>query len=190
MKKLCFAVLCLLLLLAGCAKAPAEPAVTATTAPAIVTTKPEPTTEPTNPDGEIPWDFPEVEPMTYEEYFSEKREITVDPGSLEGFYMTEINGVILLWKEGGQRREAVLYRGEKGTECDWMILAKDRLFGIQDDSTVVSVPVRKRNSSPRRTDLCSRICCMQTTGCCISLPKTRMAVPFIGCTFRKKDWTA
>ena len=66
----------LLLLLAGCAKAPAEPAVTATAAPAVPATETTKPTEPETPEVTLPWDFPEVEPMTYEEYFSEKREVT------------------------------------------------------------------------------------------------------------------
>ena len=76
MKKRYLIALCLLLLLAGCAKAPAEPAVTATAAPTVPATE---TTKPTKPEPTevtLPWDFPEVEPMTYEEYFSEKREVT------------------------------------------------------------------------------------------------------------------
>ena len=82
-----FFIACLLLLLAGCAKAPAEPAVTATTAPTVPATEATKPTNPTTPKLALPWDFPEVEPMTYEEYFSEKREIT------ETFNKNEVDNV-------------------------------------------------------------------------------------------------
>ena len=117
---------CLLLMLTGCAKSPAEPAVTATTAPTVPaaeTTKP---TKPTTPKLALPWDFPEVEPMTYEEYFSEKREIT------ETFNKDEVDNV----------RGFETLPDKIRSDCEWNILSKDKAFGIRDDKTVVMLDFR------------------------------------------------
>ena len=128
-----FFIACLLLLLAGCAKAPAEPAVTATTAPTVPaaeTTKP---TKPTTPKLALPWDFPEVEPMTYEEYFSEKREIT------ETFNKDEVDNV----------RGFETLPDKIRSDCEWYILSKDKAFGIRYDKTVVMLDFR----TMEKTDL-------------------------------------
>ena len=117
---------CLLLLLAGCTEAPAEPAVTATTAPTVPaaeTTKP---TKPTTPKLALPWDFPEVEPMTYEEYFSEKREIT------ETFNKDEVDNV----------RGFETLPDKIRSDCEWYILSKDKAFGVRDSKTVVMLDFR------------------------------------------------
>ena len=124
---------CLLLLLASCAKAPAEPAVTATTAPTVPaaeTTKP---TKPTTPKLALPWDFPEVEPMTYEEYFSKKREIT------ETFNKDEVDNV----------RGFETLPDKIRSDCEWYILSKDKAFGIRYDKTVVMLDFR----TMEKTDL-------------------------------------
>ena len=126
MKKRYLVTLCLLLLLAGCAKAPAEPTVTATTAPTIPTTE---TTKPTKPEPTevtLPWDFPEVEPMTYEEYFSEKREIT------ETFNKDEVDNV----------RGFETLPDKIRSDCEWNILSKDKAFGVRDRKTVVMLDFR------------------------------------------------
>ena len=133
MKKRYLIVLCLLLLLPSCAKAPAEPTVTATTAPTVPTkeatkpTKPEPT------EVTLPWDFPEVEPMTYEEYFSEKRAIT------ETFNKDEVDNV----------RGFETLPEKIRSDCEWNILSKDKAFGIRDDKTVVMLDFR----TMEKTDL-------------------------------------
>lgn len=124
---------CLLLLLAGCTEAPAEPAVTATTAPTVPaaeTTKP---TKPTTPKLALPWDFPEVEPMTYEEYFSEKREIT------ETFNKDEVDNV----------RGFETLPDKIRSDCEWYILSKDKAFGVRDSKTVVMLDFR----TMEKTDL-------------------------------------
>lgn len=133
MKKRYLIALCLLLLLAGCAKAPAEPAVTATTAPTVPaaeTTKP---TKPTTPKLALPWDFPEVEPMTYEEYFSEKREIT------ETFNKDEVDNV----------RGFETLPDKIRSDCEWNILSKDKAFGVRDSKTIVMLDFR----TMEKTDL-------------------------------------
>ena len=117
---------CLLLLLAGCAKAPAEPAVTATTAPTVPTKEATKPTNPTTPKLALPWDFPEVEPMTYEEYFSEKREIT------ETFNKNEVDNV----------RGFETLPEKIRSDCEWNILSKDKAFGVRDSKTVVMLDFR------------------------------------------------
>lgn len=133
MKKRYLIALCLLLLLAGCAKAPAEPAVTATTAPTVPATE---TTKPTKPEPTevtLPWDFPEVEPMTYEEYFSEKREIT------GAFNKDEVDNV----------RGFETLPDKIRSDCEWNILSKDKAFGVRDSKTVVMLDFR----TMEKTDL-------------------------------------
>lgn len=128
-----FFIACLLLLLPSCAKAPAEPAVTATTAPTVPaaeTTKP---TKPTTPKLALPWDFPEVEPMTYEEYFSKKREIT------ETFNKDEVDNV----------RGFETLPDKIRSDCEWNILSKDKAFGVRDSKTVVMLDFR----TMEKTDL-------------------------------------
>ena len=160
MKKRFLIVLCLLLLLAGCAKAPAEPAVTATTAPTV------PTTEATKPtkleptEVTLPWDFPEVEPMTYEEYFSEKREVTENYcEDADRLFLVEndIKTVYSLRDEHGRlvlRRHPyddiektleVLCEDEENSQ--WMILAKDRAFAVQDDRSIIMLDLRTMEKS-------------------------------------------
>ena len=126
MKKRYLVTLCLLLLLAGCAKAPAEPAVTATTAPTVPTKEATKPTNPTTPKLALPWDFPEVEPMTYEEYFSEKRAIT------ETFNKDEVDNV----------RGFETLPEKIRSDCEWNILSKDKAFGIRDDKTIVMLDFR------------------------------------------------
>ena len=128
-----FFIACLLLLLAGCAKAPAEPAVTATTAPTVPATEATRPTETTMPELALPWDFPEVEPMTYEEYFSEKREIA------ETFNTDEVDNV----------RGFETLPEKIRSDCEWYILSKDKAFGIRDDKTVVMLDFR----TMEKTDL-------------------------------------
>lgn len=164
MKKRYLVTLCLLLLLAGCAKAPAEPAVTATTVPTVPTTEATKPTKPETPEVTLPWDFPEVEPMTYEEYFSEKREITeVFPGnepvgvgtqemlyekggtSLCYFLEKQTGKLVLMsrpfWYDiGGRQAVATLCDDDPG--CEWYILSKDKAFGIRDDKTIVMLDFR------------------------------------------------
>lgn len=133
MKKRYLVTLCLLLLLAGCAKSPAEPAVTATVAPTVPATE---TTKPTKPEPTevtLPWDFPEVEPMTYEEYFSEKRAIT------ETFNKDEVDNV----------RGFETLPEKIRSDCEWNILSKDKAFGIRDDKTIVMLDFR----TMEKTDL-------------------------------------
>lgn len=124
---------CLLLLLPSCAKAPAEPTVTATTAPTIPTTEATKPTNPTTPKLALPWDFPEVEPMTYEEYFSEKREIT------ETFNKNEVDNV----------RGFETLPEKIRSDCEWNILSKDKAFGVRDSKTVVMLDFR----TMEKTDL-------------------------------------
>ncbi len=133
MKKRYLIVLCLLLLLAGCAKAPAEPAVTATTAPTVPATEATRPTETTMPELALPWDFPEVEPMTYEEYFSEKREIA------ETFNTDEVDNV----------RGFETLPEKIRSDCEWNILSKDKAFGVRDSKTVVMLDFR----TMEKTDL-------------------------------------
>ena len=128
-----FFIACLLLLLAGCAKAPAEPTVTATTAPAVPATEATKPTNPTTPKLALPWDFPEVEPMTYEEYFSEKREIT------ETFNKNEVDNV----------RGFETLPEKIRSDCEWNILSKDKAFGVRDSKTVVMLDFR----TMEKTDL-------------------------------------
>lgn len=128
-----FFIACLLLLLAGCAKAPAEPAVTATTAPTVPATEATRPTETTMPELALPWDFPEVEPMTYEEYFSEKREIA------ETFNTDEVDNV----------RGFETLPEKIRSDCEWYILSKDKAFGIRYDKTVVMLDFR----AMEKTDL-------------------------------------
>ena len=124
---------CLLLLLPSCAKAPAEPAVTATTAPTVPATEATRPTETTMPELALPWDFPEVEPMTYEEYFSEKREIA------ETFNTDEVDNV----------RGFETLPEKIRSDCEWYILSKDKAFGIRYDKTVVMLDFR----TMEKTDL-------------------------------------
>lgn len=133
MKKRYLIALCLLLLLPSCAKAPAEPAVTATTAPTVPATETTKPTKPTTPKLALPWDFPEVEPMTYEEYFSEKREIA------ETFNTDEVDNV----------RGFETLPEKIRSDCEWYILSKDKAFGIRDDKTVVMLDFR----TMEKTDL-------------------------------------
>ena len=133
MKKRYLVTLCLLLLLAGCAKAPAEPAVTATTAPTVPAKEATKPTNPTTPKLALPWDFPEVEPMTYEEYFSEKREIT------ETFNTDEVDNV----------RGFETLPEKIRSDCEWNILSKDKAFGVRDSKTVVMLDFR----TMEKTDL-------------------------------------
>ena len=123
----------LILLLAGCAKAPAEPAVTATTAPTVPTKEATKPTNPTTPKLALPWDFPEVEPMTYEEYFSEKRAIT------ETFNKDEVDNV----------RGFETLPEKIRSDCEWNILSKDKAFGVRDRKTVVMLDFR----TMEKTDL-------------------------------------
>ena len=164
-------VACLLLLLAGCAKAPAEPAVTATAAPTVPATE---TTKPTKPEPAevtLPWDFPEVEPMTYEEYFSEKREITeVFPGNepvgvgpqemlyeKDGtsicYFLEKRTGELALmsrpfWYDASGRRVVVTLCKDDPSYM-WYILSKDKAFGVRDSKTVVMLDFR----TMEKTDL-------------------------------------
>ena len=124
---------CLLLLLPSCAKAPAEPAVTATAAPTVPATETTKPTKPTTPKLALPWDFPEVEPMTYEEYFSEKREIA------ETFNTDEVDNV----------RGFETLPEKIRSDCEWYILSKDKAFGIRYDKTVVMLDFR----TMEKTDL-------------------------------------
>lgn len=161
----------LLLLLAGCAKAPAEPAVTATTAPTVPATE---TTKPTKPEPTevtLPWDFPEVEPMTYEEYFSEKREITeVFPGNepvgVEAkemlyekngtsicYFLEKRTGELALMSRpfwyGADGRRVVVTLCKDDPSYMWYILSKDKAFGVRDSKTVVMLDFR----TMEKTDL-------------------------------------
>ena len=171
MKKRYLIVLCLLLLLAGCAKAPAEPAVTATTAPTVPATE---TTKPTKPEPTevtLPWDFPEVESMTYEEYFSEKREITeVFPGnepvgveakemlfekngtSICYFLEKRIGELALMSRPswyGADGKQVVVTLCKDDPSYRWYILSKDKAFGVRDDQTIVMLDFR----TMEKTDL-------------------------------------
>ena len=128
-----FFIACLLLLLPSCAKAPAEPAVTATTAPTVPTKEATKPTNPTTPKLALPWDFPEVEPMTYEEYFSEKRAIT------ETFNKDEVDNV----------RGFETLPEKIRSDCEWNILSKDKAFGVRDRKTVVMLDFR----TMEKTDL-------------------------------------
>ena len=128
-----FFIACLLLLLPSCAKAPAEPAVTATTAPTVPATEATRPTETTMPELALPWDFPEVEPMTYEEYFSEKREIA------ETFNTDEVDNV----------RGFETLPEKIRSDCEWNILSKDKAFGVRDSKTVVMLDFR----TMEKTDL-------------------------------------
>ena len=159
MKKRYLIVLCLLLLLAGCAKAPAEPAVTATAAPTVPATE---TTKPTKPEPTevtLPWDFPEVEPMTYEEYFSEKREVTenycedadrlylAEDSTPPVYSLRDEHGKLVLREDSytGKKTIATLCENEENNR--WMILAKDRAFAVQDDRSIIMLDLRTMEKS-------------------------------------------
>lgn len=159
MKKRYLIALCLLLLLAGCAKAPAEPAVTATTAPTVPATE---TTKPTKPEPTevtLPWDFPEVEPMTYEEYFSEKREVTenycedadrlylAEDSTPPVYSLRDEHGKLVLREDSytGKKTIATLCKNEENNR--WMILAKDRAFAVQDDRSIIMLDLRTMEKS-------------------------------------------
>lgn len=149
----------LLLLLAGCAKAPAEPAVTATVAPTVPATE---TTKPTKPEPTevtLPWDFPEVEPMTYEEYFSEKREVTenycedadrlylAEDSTPPVYSLRDEHGKLVLREDSytGKKTIATLCENEENNR--WMILAKDRAFAVQDDRSIIMLDLRTMEKS-------------------------------------------
>lgn len=171
MKKRYLIALCLLLLLAGCAKAPAEPAVTATAAPAVPATETTKPTEPETPEVTLPWDFPEVEPMTYEEYFSEKREITeVFPGNepvgVEAkemlfekngtsicYFLEKRTGELALMSRpswyGADGKQVVVTLCKDDPSYRWYILSKDKAFGVRDDQTIVMLDFR----TMEKTDL-------------------------------------
>ena len=159
MKKRYLIALCLLLLLAGCAKAPAEPAVTATAAPTVPATE---TTKPTKPEPAevtLPWDFPEVEPMTYEEYFSEKREVTenycedadrlylAEDSTPPVYSLRDEHGKLVLREDSytGKKTIATLCENEENNR--WMILAKDRAFAVQDDRSIIMLDLRTMEKS-------------------------------------------
>ena len=159
MKKRYLIALCLLLLLAGCAKAPAEPAVTATAAPTVPATE---TTKPTKPEPTevtLPWDFPEVEPMTYEEYFSEKREVTenycedadrlylAEDSTPPVYSLRDEHGKLVLREDSytGKKTIATLCENEENNR--WMILAKDRAFAVQDDRSIIMLDLRTMEKS-------------------------------------------
>lgn len=159
MKKRYLVTLCLLLLLAGCAKAPAEPAVTATTAPTVPATE---TTKPTKPEPTevtLPWDFPEVEPMTYEEYFSEKRGVTenycedadrlylAEDSTPPVYSLRDEHGKLVLREDSytGKKTIATLCENEENNR--WMILAKDRAFAVQDDRSIIMLDLRTMEKS-------------------------------------------
>lgn len=159
MKKRYLIVLCLLLLLAGCAKAPAEPAVTATTAPTVPATETTKPTKPETPEVTLPWDFPEVEPMTYEEYFSEKREVTenycedadrlylAEDSTPPVYSLRDEHGKLVLREDSytGKKTIATLCENEENNR--WMILAKDRAFAVQDDRSIIMLDLRTMEKS-------------------------------------------
>ena len=159
MKKRYLVTLCLLLLLAGCAKAPAEPAVTATTAPTVPATETTKPTEPETPEVTLPWDFPEVEPMTYEEYFSEKREVTenycedadrlylAEDSTPPVYSLRDEHGKLVLREDSytGKKTIATLCENEENNR--WMILAKDRAFAVQDDRSIIMLDLRTMEKS-------------------------------------------
>lgn len=159
MKKRYLIVLCLLLLLPGCAKAPAEPAVTATTAPTIPTTEATKPTKPETTEVTLPWDFPEVEPMTYEEYFSEKREVTenycedadrlylAEDSTPPVYSLRDEHGKLVLREDSytGKKTIATLCENEENNR--WMILAKDRAFAVQDDRSIIMLDLRTMEKS-------------------------------------------
>ena len=163
-KELFAAVLAGSILFSGCAKAPADPAVTATTAPTVPTTEATKPTKPESTEVTLPWDFPEVEPMTYEEYFSEKREITeVFPGnepvgvgpqemlyekdgtSICYFLEKRIGELALMsrpfWYDASGRRVVVTLCKDDPSYM-WYILSKDKAFGVRDSKTVVMLDFR------------------------------------------------
>lgn len=159
MKKRYLVTLCLLLLLPGCAKAPAEPAVMATAAPAVPATE---TTKPTKPEPTevtLPWDFPEVEPMTYEEYFSEKREVTenycedadrlylAEDSTPPVYSLRDEHGKLVLREDSytGKKTIATLCENEENNR--WMILAKDRAFAVQNDRSIIMLDLRTMEKS-------------------------------------------
>ena len=159
MKKRYLVTLCLLLLLAGCAKAPAEPAVTATTAPTVPATETTKPTKPETPEVTLPWDFPEVEPMTYEEYFSEKREVTenycedadrlylAEDSTPPVYSLRDEHGKLVLREDSytGKKTIATLCENEENNR--WMILAKDRAFAVQDDRSIIMLDLRTMEKS-------------------------------------------
>ena len=159
MKKRYLIALCLLLLLAGCAKAPAEPAVTATTAPTVPATETTKPTKPETPEVTLPWDFPEVEPMTYEEYFSEKREVTenycedadrlylAEDSTPPVYSLRDEHGKLVLREDSytGKKTIATLCENEENNR--WMILAKDRAFAVQDDRSIIMLDLRTMEKS-------------------------------------------
>ena len=159
MKKRYLVTLCLLLLLAGCAKAPAEPAVTATTAPTVPTTEATKPTKPEPTEVTLPWDFPEVEPMTYEEYFSEKREVTenycedadrlylAEDSTPPVYSLRDEHGKLVLREDSytGKKTIATLCENEENNR--WMILAKDRAFAVQDDRSIIMLDLRTMEKS-------------------------------------------
>ena len=159
MKKRYLVTLCLLLLLPGCAKAPAEPAVTATTAPTIPTTEAAKPTKPEPTEVTLPWDFPEVEPMTYEEYFSEKREVTenycedadrlylAEDSTPPVYSLRDEHGKLVLREDSytGKKTIATLCENEENNR--WMILAKDRAFAVQDDRSIIMLDLRTMEKS-------------------------------------------
>ena len=71
--------------------------------------------------------------MTYEEYFSEKREIA------ETFNKDEVDNV----------RGFETLPEKIRSDCEWNILSKDKAFGIRDDKTVVMLDFR----TMEKTDL-------------------------------------
>lgn len=158
-KELFAAVLAGSILFTGCAKAPAEPAVTATTAPTVPTTEAAKPTKPEPTEVTLPWDFPEVEPMTYEEYFSEKREVTenycedadrlylAEDSTPPVYSLRDEHGKLVLREDSytGKKTIATLCENEENNR--WMILAKDRAFAVQDDRSIIMLDLRTMEKS-------------------------------------------
>ena len=158
-KELFAAMLAGSILFSGCAKAPAEPAVTATTAPTVPTTEAAKPTKPEPTEVTLPWDFPEVEPMTYEEYFSEKREVTenycedadrlylAEDSTPPVYFLRDEHGKLVLREDSytGKKTLAVLCENEENSR--WMILAKDRAFAVQNDRSIIMLDLRTMEKS-------------------------------------------
>ena len=147
------------ILFSGCVKAPAEPAVTATTAPTVPTTEAAKPTKPEPTEVTLPWDFPEVEPMTYEEYFSEKREVTenycedadrlylAEDSTPPVYFLRDEHGKLVLREDSytGKKTIATLCENEENNR--WMILAKDRAFAVQNDRSIIMLDLRTMEKS-------------------------------------------
>ena len=200
-KELFAAVLAGSILFTGCAKAPAEPAVTATAAPTVPTTEVTKPTKPEPTEVTLPWDFPEVEPMTYEEYFSEKREVTenycedadrlylAEDSTPPVYSLRDEHGKLVLREDSytGKKTIATLCENEENNR--WMILAKDRAFAVQDDRSIIMLDLRTMEKSVLYTQEDGIVLLdTPTTGFCSSWREHRDTTHFTGCICRKRSW--